>query len=142
MEEGMHVLGLTPTKQIALKLALGNFYKCASKEWLACIQENPTENELHSKQRQVIEAFDIYCEIAEVCVSKHSDGKKGKIIMLAPVSMKYLQKALTTFNAGRNELHPQDVAKVLRELQELKKLVDESSKYQYTDMEIKRSGLV
>lgn len=142
MDEGMHVLGLSPAKQIALKLVLGNFYKCASKEWLAYVQENPTADELRARQKQIVDSFDIYCEIAEVCTSKHATGKNGKLIMVAPISMRYLQTALKSFNTARNELHPVDVTKVLRELNELKKLVDESSKYQYTDVEIKRQGLV
>ena len=140
--DGMHVLGLTPSKQIALKLVLGNFYKLAVREWMEEVQVNPSMEILREKQARVIETFDIYNEIADICASKHATSSKGKakLICLAPISIKYVDTALKTFNPTRNELNQGDTNRVIKELSNLRSAVNESMKYLYSDAEIKKAG--
>lgn len=141
VEERMHILGLTPSKQIALKLILSNFYKLAVKEWTEFIQFQPTPETLRDKQRLILDTFDIYNEIADICASKHatSSKPKAKLICLAPISIKQVDLAIKSFNPSRSELNQSDVNKVLKEISNLRTAVSESLNYVYTDAEIKKA---
>lgn len=136
-ENQMHVLGLTPASQIALRYLLQNFFTILIRETMTDLIPEMEDQ----KKKNLIRQFETYTALTDMLSTPYSK-QKNRLLCIAPYGMKFVDMAVKWYDPTQNYLIADERARVIKELHDIKRRVEESSKFTYTDAELSKMGAI
>lgn len=134
-EQQMHVLGLTPSTQIALRYIMQNFFMVLIRESMTDMI--PEQEDM--KKKALMRQFETYTAITDMLSTPWSK-QKNRLICVAPIGMKFLEAGVKWYDQTHNYLIADERARVIKELPDIQRRVAESAKFTYTDAELSKMG--
>lgn len=141
MQDGSHVMCLTPDRQQALWLILYNFHSLFLKHQMSKVASFEDDKAVEARHSMVMTNLDKTLEIMGVLGSGPDVQRRIRTYFFTKIGMEIIVNALNGWDIHQNDLVSDDVKIVNREFGGLRDLVAQSLQFCYTREELRKAGI-